>query len=119
MGWLSYTLASMLSATSASLFVRALKVCSLNVQPKSPLTLPTWLHDLFKSRIEELKQVFTCPLIKSSTIREKYLEALRAHAAPNRCTFCLGVHAMQGEWYCMQLEEVLSKAREKTPFISD
>jgi hypothetical protein len=64
-------------------------------------------------RIEELKQAFTSPLIKPSTIREKYLEALRTQAAPSCSTFCLGVHAMKGEWYCMQLEQALVQAREK------
>jgi hypothetical protein len=71
------------------------------------------MHSLFTSQIEGLKQTFTSPLIKSSTIREKYLEALRQHAAPDRCTFCLGVHAMQGEWYCVQLEQTLAHAWEK------
>ena len=38
---------------------------------------------------------------------------MRPHAAPDRCTFCLGVHAMQGEWYCVQLEQMLAQALEK------
>src|SRR6266702_7475986 len=67
-------------------------------QPQNPRpTLPTWVHNIITPQIEELKQAFTHPLIKSSSICEKYLEALRNHAAPNRCTSCLGVHAMKGE----------------------
>ena len=84
-----------------------------NFQPKPPPALPTWVHNFFTSRIEELKQAYTCPLIKPSAIREKFLDALRTHAAPDRCTFCLGVHAMKGEWYCTKLEQALSQAREK------
>ncbi|KAH9166761.1 hypothetical protein EDB89DRAFT_2075482 [Lactarius sanguifluus] len=82
------------------------------------VTLPTWVHNLFSPLIEELKQAFTSPLIKPSSIREKYLEGLRKHAAPDLCTFCLGVHALKGEWYCMQLEKALAQAREKMPVIS-
>ncbi|KAI9450609.1 hypothetical protein BJY52DRAFT_1191701 [Lactarius psammicola] len=79
----------------------------------SPPTPPTWVCNLFTPRIEELKQAFTLPLIKSSSIREEYLEALRTHAAPESCTFCLGVHAMKGEWYCTQLEQALEQALDK------
>ena len=78
--------------------------------PKPPPALPTWVHNFFTSRIEELKEAYTCSLIKPSAIREKFLEALRTHAAPDRCTFCLGVHAMKGEWYCTKLEQALSQA---------
>ncbi|KAI9441849.1 hypothetical protein H4582DRAFT_2074020 [Lactarius indigo] len=86
-----------------------------NPSPKTspPPTLPTWVHNLFSPLIEELKQAFTSPLIKPSSIREKYLEALRKHAAPDLCTFCLGVHALKGESYCTQLEKALAQAREK------
>ncbi|KAH9166771.1 hypothetical protein EDB89DRAFT_2232722 [Lactarius sanguifluus] len=90
-------------------------------RPKSSpptVTLPTWVHNLFGPLIEELKQAFTSPLIKPSSIREKYLEALRKHAAPDLCTSCLGVHALKGEWYCMQLEKALAQAREKMPVVS-
>ncbi|KAI9441851.1 hypothetical protein H4582DRAFT_1935406 [Lactarius indigo] len=81
-------------------------------------TLPTWVHNIITSQVEELKQAFTRPIIKYSSIREKYLEALRGHAGPDRCTFCLGVHAMKGEWYCAHLKKALTQARKKacTPF---
>jgi hypothetical protein len=85
----------------------------LKSRPESAPTLPTWVHKFFTSRIEELEQAYNRPIIKSSAIREKYLEALRTHAAPDRCTFCLGVHAMKGEWYCMKLDQALTHVREK------
>lgn len=75
--------------------------------------LPSWVRDIFAPQIEALKKAFTSPLIKPSSIREKYLEALRKHAAPDLCTFFLGVHAIKGEGYCMELEKALTKAREK------
>jgi hypothetical protein len=71
------------------------------------------VHDIFTPQIEALKQAFTCPLIKPSNIREKYLEALQKYAAPDLCTFCLGVHAMKGEEYCVKLEKALARARVK------
>jgi hypothetical protein len=71
------------------------------------------VHKLFTPLIEDLQKVFESPLIEPSSIREKYLEALRKHAAPDRCTFCLGVHAMKGEWYYTQLEQALEEALEK------
>ncbi|KAI9450611.1 hypothetical protein BJY52DRAFT_1191703 [Lactarius psammicola] len=75
--------------------------------------LSVWVRNMITPQIEELKHAFTRPLIKSSSIREKYLEALRKHAAPDRCTPCLGVHAMKGEWYCVQLEQALAQARKR------
>ncbi|KAH9024489.1 hypothetical protein EDB83DRAFT_2679040 [Lactarius deliciosus] len=86
---------------------------------KSPPTLPTWVHNLFTPLVEELKQAFTSPLIKPSSIRDKYLEALQKHAAPDLCTFCLGVHALKGESFCVQLEKALAQAREKMPVVLD
>jgi len=75
--------------------------------------LPTWVHDCFMQQIEELKQDFTRPLINPSIVRAKYLGALRKHASSGRCTFCLERHAMQGEDYCVQLEQAIARAREK------
>ena len=71
------------------------------------------MHNLFTPLIQDLQKAFECPLIEPSSIREKYTEALRKHAAPDRCTFCLGVHAMKGEWYYTQLEEALDQALEE------
>ncbi|KAH9018769.1 hypothetical protein EDB83DRAFT_2528332 [Lactarius deliciosus] len=110
----------------SKIWVDCPKRISHGTQPKNSLskmspptvTLPTWVHNLFGPLIEELKQPFTRPLIKPSSIREKYLEALQKHAAPDLCTSCLGVHALKGEWYCTQLEKALAQAREKMPVVS-
>jgi hypothetical protein len=83
-------------------------------RPKTPPpTLPTWVHNVFTSQIKELKQAYTRPITKSSTIRKKILEALRTHAGPDRCIFCLGVHLMKGEWYYTELEQALTHAVER------
>lgn len=79
----------------------------------APTRLPTWLHDLFVTEIGELSHAFAQPLIKPSSIREKYLGALRSHTSPDLCTFCVKVHVMKGEWYCVQLEQALKLARTK------
>ncbi len=75
--------------------------------------LPTWLRNCFIPQIEELKQDFTRPLINPSTIRAKYLEALRRHVASGHCKFCLETHVMKGDDYCVQLEQAIACAREK------
>ncbi|KAH8984199.1 hypothetical protein EDB86DRAFT_162989 [Lactarius hatsudake] len=75
--------------------------------------LPPWLQDLFTREIGELKHSFTRPLIKPSSIRGKYLEALQSHSSPDLCTFCVRVYVMNGEWYCVQLEQALVHSREK------
>jgi hypothetical protein len=72
--------------------------------------LPSWLHDLFMQQIRELKQSFTNPLPKPSSIREKYMEALGAHMQNSYgCTCCI-THALRGEKYCVELEEKLAGA---------
>ncbi|KAH9990638.1 hypothetical protein BJV74DRAFT_421225 [Russula compacta] len=83
---------------------------------KNEAVLPSWLHHLFTTQIVELKQSFTNAFIQPSSIREKYLVALRTHTTtiwggPNGCTFCLKTHAHLGEEYCVELERKLAQAR--------
>jgi len=96
--------------------------CNIAVTPSpgSPLhetdecTLPSWLHDLFTQQIEELDQCFTNSLIKPSNVRENYLEALREHSPDKSgCIPCMVVHTHSGEGYCVELEEKLTRARNK------
>ncbi|KAH9017244.1 hypothetical protein EDB85DRAFT_2017204 [Lactarius pseudohatsudake] len=84
---------------------------------KAPV-LPPWLQDLFTREIGDLEHAFTRPLIKPSSIRGKYLEALQGHSSPDLCTFCVKVYVMKGEWYCVQLEQALVRSREKAQIIS-
>ena len=83
---------------------------------KDAPTLPVWVHAIFTEQIEDLKQGFTRPLVNPSIIRGKYLQALGCHATysyPGRCNFCLEIHASKGEYYCAQLEQAITRAREK------
>jgi hypothetical protein len=74
--------------------------------------LPSCLHDLFTQEITDLKQFFTQPLIKPSRIQEKYLAALLKHSPTQHdCPTCLMVHARDGEKYCTESEQKLSRAR--------
>jgi hypothetical protein len=85
--------------------------CHGNKAKRDGPVLPTWVHDLFKQQIKELKEDFTRPLINPSSIRAKYLEALRRHAASGRCSYCLERHASKGEDYCVQLEQAIARAQ--------
>ncbi|KAH9174349.1 hypothetical protein EDB89DRAFT_566245 [Lactarius sanguifluus] len=79
--------------------------------------LPPWLQDLFTREIGELEHAFTRPLIKPSSIRGKYLEALQSHSSPDLCTFCVKVYVINGEWYYVQLKQALVHSREKAQII--
>ena len=83
---------------------------------KSNPVLPTWLRDFFTAQIAELKKS-TDALIQPSSIREKYLTALRAHMGSGRssdgCTSCLEVYVHRGEGYCVELERKLAQARDQ------
>jgi len=82
--------------------------------PIDECTLPSWLHNLFTQQVQELKQHFTNSLIKPSSIREKYLAALRKHSpVQSDCTTCMVVHTHDGERYCVELEQKLTRARNK------
>ena len=82
--------------------------------------LPQWLSGVFTELVTELKQAFTNTLMQPSSIRKKYFAALRSHTisrssydSQKGCEFCFGVHARQGEEYCIKLEGKLALAREK------
>jgi hypothetical protein len=81
---------------------------------KTQSTLPSWLHGLFTEEIKASKRYFNNSLLKPSSIREKYLAALMKHAPDkNGCMTCLLVHAHKGEGYCFQLEQMLTRARNR------
>ena len=91
--------------------------CPGKDEPKgAPPALPHWLNTLFTDQIDELKHAFTRPLIKPSSICEKYLEALQKHCTPDVCTFCAGVHVMKGEQYSGIMKNGLIDALAKASF---
>ena len=71
-------------------------------------SLPTWLDELLCSKIEDLEDKFMDEPMQPWHIREDYLAAMRVHA--HGCRFCMGVHARQGEEYCVELETKLARA---------
>ena len=80
--------------------------------PKSSRTkpapaLPTWLRQVLSPGNSNL---FTRPLTTPSSIREKYLTAIKSH--PD-CNFCLWAHATKGSTFCVDLESRLAQALDK------
>ncbi|KAH8995924.1 hypothetical protein EDB92DRAFT_1942811 [Lactarius akahatsu] len=49
-----------------------------------------------------------------SDIRTKYMLALQKHVTTDRCAFCQGVHALEGEKYITELERALTQTWNKT-----
>ena len=86
--------------------------------PTPKPTLPLWLRDLFTQQSGEMKECFTHAIIKPSSIREKYLEALLKHS-PNLggCSACVMVHVQKGDRYCAELEEKLTHARNQVSVV--
>ncbi|KAH9990631.1 hypothetical protein BJV74DRAFT_962964 [Russula compacta] len=74
-------------------------------------TLPMWLFNLLSKQITQMKRNYTSTLIDPSSMRKKYLTALTGHAVQKDCTFCLKVHAQEGEKYCTELSRSLARAQ--------
>ena len=84
-----------------------------DVMPREPSgttptpALPTWLRRLL---LQGNNNLFTDPLTTSSSIREKYLTAIKTH--PD-CNFCLWAHATMGPTFCADLESRLTQAQDE------
>jgi hypothetical protein len=68
--------------------------------------LPTWLRQL----LSQANNLFTDPLTTPSSIREKYLTAIKTH--PD-CNFCLWTHTTIGPAFCADLERRLTQAQDE------
>ena len=84
----------------------------------SPPALPTWLRQLLLQSggshfisffLHGKGNLFTHPLITPSSIREKYLAAIKTH--PD-CNFCLWVHTTLGSTFCADLESRMTHAQD-------
>jgi len=73
-----------------------------------PPALPTWLRQLLSQ--DNRKLFFAHPLTTPSSIREKYLTAIKTH--PD-CTFCLWIHTTLGSTFCADLESRLTQAQDE------
>ena len=79
-----------------------------------PPALPAWLRQVLSQWNNDL---FMHPLTTPSSIREKYLRAIKTH--PD-CNFCLWTHTTIGPTYCADLERRLTQAQDEvhTLFLS-
>jgi hypothetical protein len=80
--------------------------------------LPTWLrqlliqsggHRFISFFFHGKTNLFTHPFTTPSSIREKYLTAIKAH--PD-CNFCLWVHTTLGSTFCTDLENGMTHAQD-------
>ena len=76
--------------------------------------LPVWLESIFSTKFRVLD---TCtfedplPFVKPSSFRDEYLAALRAHVRDNDdCTYCMKIHALNGDDFCTDVEKRLAQA---------
>jgi len=76
--------------------------------------LPPWLQYFFADQIIRSKLHFTQGFINPCSIREKYSAELLKHSPqPSSCSFCLMVHAHEGDRYCAVLEQELANAQNQ------
>ena len=70
--------------------------------------LPIWF-DTVAAEICQ-RTLFTFPLVKPSSFREKYLKALRNHVNHKDCSFCSKTHTLKGEEFCVEIENQMTQA---------
>jgi hypothetical protein len=76
--------------------------CRRTKRPHSALqsdkvTLAGWFQTLIWRHVKHLLKTWTSPLPESSSLREEYNEALRAHISETQCPSCSNLHATGGE----------------------
>src|SRR5882757_8258395 len=70
----------------------------------------SWLTELFRKHLNELRNAFSKPLFNPRNIRGEYLSTLQAHIKSSGCIFCAEVHTLKGETFCKELEDKLTQA---------
>ena len=75
--------------------------------------LAGWFRDLVSEYIKSLREIYTCPLPKSSSLRKEFTEALSAHVSGTKCTSCSNLYATEGEALREKWLRRVSKARDK------
>ncbi|KAI9457451.1 hypothetical protein BJY52DRAFT_1187287 [Lactarius psammicola] len=73
--------------------------------------LPSWLRSIIRLKIGQHYN-FTSRLDTASSFREEYMKALRGHINEKDCTFCMKTHALKGEELCVEIENILTQARD-------
>ncbi|KAI0248055.1 hypothetical protein BJV78DRAFT_1285095 [Lactifluus subvellereus] len=78
-------------------------------QPRNEGFSPIWLQELFGRRLRQLDgSTYT---LNPSNLRKEYLVALQAHIHSQDCRFCAKMHALKGETFCAEVENMLAQAR--------
>jgi hypothetical protein len=72
-----------------------------------------WLRDLISQRIERLKETYTNPLPRHSSLHEEFVTALLIHISETRCPSCVAAHITNGEVFRDQLYVRVSMARDE------
>lgn len=84
--------------------------------PPRPV-LAGWLHNFVSQNIRELQKSYTRPLLEPSAFRKQYLTALKTHIRVTNCLFCSRQHVMEGESFWEQLQNRVTKARDRVRHI--
>lgn len=77
---------------------------------ETPGSSPSWLTELFRKHLTELREAFSKPLSSPQNIQREYLSALEDHISIDRCASCTKVHLLKGVQFCKDLEDRLTQA---------
>ena len=87
--------------------------CSTQGQSYSyerPGSSPSWLTEVFRKHLTELREAFSKPLSSPRSIQREYFSALEGHISSYRCTSCTKVHTLKGVQFCKYLEDRSTEA---------
>jgi hypothetical protein len=73
-------------------------------------SLPPWLESLYSGRQAIVARSFTETIPTSAQLHDKYMKALQRHVKKEDCKFCMKVHILEGETYCVNLKHISTKA---------
>jgi hypothetical protein len=79
------------------------------VRPKNEGCSPIWLQDLFSGMLAQLyESTYT---LDPSHFSKEYSKALNAHISRRDCHVCARVHALNGEAFCLEINDTLAQAQ--------
>jgi hypothetical protein len=82
--------------------------------PKSKKAVPAeWLRDLILQRIERLKETYTNPFPRHSSLHEEFVTAVLTHISDTHCPSCLAAYITNGEVFRDQLYIRVSMAGDE------
>jgi BTB/POZ domain len=72
---------------------------------------PIWLQDFFSEKLAELYGSTPTYSLDPGDLRKEYREALQSHITKKDCHVCAKVHALKGEEFCKEIEDMLAQAQ--------